>query len=247
MLTKLMLTNPEDAASVKTANTSTKSISQTEEWISLFFFLRKKASLAIIHSKKQKEKQSRTQKKQFILHCSWTCAISNVQNWTRHSRSTEGASYYVVIAVKDDSGSYAVFNEQRSSASHMTAAKVSDVNSRLPDCAGEASDAVTQYTQLTMEDASKLLRSLEAECPVIWIRSPRSRSPKSWDNIPDLADIQGKSTKMGMLLHNSNKWLISISLCAWNMLQNCPRQFAHGEEEREGGETKVGEEGRERW
>ena len=34
--------------------------------------------------------------------------------------------------VTDDSGSYAVFTEQKSSASQMTAAKVMDVTSRLP-------------------------------------------------------------------------------------------------------------------
>ena len=35
-----------------------------------------------------------------------------------------------------------------------------------------------------MVGAPKLLRLPEAECPVILIRLPRSRSPKSWDNIP---------------------------------------------------------------
>ena len=35
------------------------------------------------------------------------------------------------------------------------------------------------------EDAPKLLRLLEAECPVIWICLPHSRSQKSSDNIPD--------------------------------------------------------------
>ena len=50
-------------------------------------------------------------------------------------------------AVKDDAGSCAVFTEQSSSASHMTAAKVLEINSRLPACAGEASDAVSEYTQ----------------------------------------------------------------------------------------------------
>ena len=44
--------------------------------------------------------------------------------------------------VKDDSGSFAVFTEQGSSASQMTAAKVMDIISRLPGCAGQAADAV---------------------------------------------------------------------------------------------------------
>ena len=40
--------------------------------------------------------------------------------------------------VKDDSGSYAAFTEQRSSASQMTAAKVMDIISRLPGCDGRS-------------------------------------------------------------------------------------------------------------
>ena len=50
--------------------------------------------------------------------------------------------------VKDDSGSYAVFTEQGSSASQMTAAKIMDIISRLPGCDGQAADAVSAYTQV---------------------------------------------------------------------------------------------------
>ena len=45
--------------------------------------------------------------------------------------------------VKNDSGSSAVFTEQGSSASQMTAAKVMDIISRLPGCDGQAADAVS--------------------------------------------------------------------------------------------------------
>ena len=45
--------------------------------------------------------------------------------------------------VKDDSGACAVFTEQGSSASQKTAAKVMDVTVRLPDCDGQAADAVS--------------------------------------------------------------------------------------------------------
>ena len=61
--------------------------------------------------------------------------------------------------VKDDSGSYAVFTEQGSSASQMTAAKVMEVISRLPGNAGQAADAVSAYTQVKMEDAPKLFEN----------------------------------------------------------------------------------------
>ena len=60
----------------------------------------------------------------------------------------------------DDSGAYAVFAEQGSSASQMTAAKVMDVISRLPDCAGQAADAIPAYTQVKLEDAPKLLKKI---------------------------------------------------------------------------------------
>ena len=62
--------------------------------------------------------------------------------------------------VKDDSGSYAVFTEQGSSASQMTAAKIMDIISRLPGCDGQAADAVSAYTQVKMEDAQKLLKKI---------------------------------------------------------------------------------------
>ena len=81
--------------------------------------------------------------------------------------------------VKDDSGSSAVFTEQGSSASQMTAAKVIDVISRLPGCTEQAADAVSACTQVKMEDAPKLLKSAKSECPDTWIRLPRHKWPKS--------------------------------------------------------------------
>ena len=63
--------------------------------------------------------------------------------------------------VKDDSGSYAVLTEQGSSASRMTAAKVMDIISRLPGCAGQAADAISAYTQVKMEDAPSLIKNSE--------------------------------------------------------------------------------------
>ena len=57
----------------------------------------------------------------------------------------------------------------------MTAAKVMDIISRLPGCAGQAADAVSSYTQVKMEDAHKLLKIPKSECPDIWIRLPRHK------------------------------------------------------------------------
>ena len=77
--------------------------------------------------------------------------------------------------VKDDSESYAAITEQGSSASQMTAAKIMDIMSRLPRCAGQAADAVSTYTQIKMEDAPMLLKIPKSECPNNWIRFTRHK------------------------------------------------------------------------
>ena len=87
--------------------------------------------------------------------------------------------------VKVNSGSYAVFTEQGSAASQMTAAKIMDIISRLPGCDEQAADAVSAYTQVKMEDAHKLLKIPKSECPDIWIRLPRHKWPKSWSSMED--------------------------------------------------------------
>ena len=85
--------------------------------------------------------------------------------------------------VKDDSGNYAVFAEQRASASHMTAAKVLDVISRLLGCSGQASDAVSAYTHV--ERRTRILHPSEEDCRKIWIRLPKARRPH-WDSNVDV-------------------------------------------------------------
>ena len=85
----------------------------------------------------------------------------------------------------DDSGSYAVFTEQGSSASQMTAAKIIDIISRLPGCDGQAADAVSACSLVGMEDAHILLKLPESGCPGVWIRLPRHKWPKSWSSMED--------------------------------------------------------------
>ena len=87
--------------------------------------------------------------------------------------------------MKDDSGSYAVLTEQGSSTSQMTAAKVMDIISRLPGCAGQAADAVSAYTQVKMEVAPTLLKIPKSECPDILVRLLRHQWPKSWSSMED--------------------------------------------------------------
>ena len=85
------------------------------------------------------------------------CHLKNAELEAKHQQY-RGRIVLRGDIVKDDSGSYAVFTEQGSSASQMTAAKVMDIISRLPGCDGQAADAVSAYTQVKMEDAPKLLK-----------------------------------------------------------------------------------------
>ena len=82
---------------------------------------------------------------------------------TRREEYRESFSVLRVDRVKDDPGCYAIFTEQGSSASQMTAAKVMDIISRLPGCAGQAADAVSACTQVEMEDAPSLLKIPKSE------------------------------------------------------------------------------------
>ena len=107
--------------------------------------------------------------------------------------------------VKNDSGSCAVFTEQESSASHMTAAKVLDVIPRLPGCAGQASGAVSAYTQVKMEDAPKLLGLPETECLAMWIRPPRARKHKL-ARISDLSRYYQTITWLGEIPRGTLAW-----------------------------------------
>ena len=112
------------------------------------------------------------------------CHLKNAELETKHQKY-KGRVVLRGDIVKDDSGSYAVFTEQVSSASQMTAAKVMDIISRLPGCAGQAADAVSACTQVKMEDAPTILKIPKSECPDIGIRLPRHILPKSWSSMED--------------------------------------------------------------
>ena len=92
------------------------------------------------------------------------CHLKNAELEAKHQKY-KGRVVLRGDIVKDDSGSFAVFTEQGSSASQMTGAKIMDTISRLPGCAGQAADAVSAYTQVKMEDAPKLLKIAKSECP----------------------------------------------------------------------------------
>ena len=86
------------------------------------------------------------------------CHLKNAELEAKHQKC-KGRIVLRGENVKDDSGSRAVFTEQGSSASQMTAAKFMDIISRLPACDGQAADAVSAYTQVKIEDAHKLFKN----------------------------------------------------------------------------------------
>ena len=102
------------------------------------------------------------------------CHLKNAELEAKHQKY-KGRDVLRGDIVKDDSGSYAVFTEQGSSASQMTAAKNMDTISRLPGCDGQAADAVSASTKVKMEDAHNLLKIPKSECPDIRIRLPTTQ------------------------------------------------------------------------
>ena len=115
-------------------------------------------NLTKVRSKKEVIDEARTKgAKVHFASLMDICHWKNAELETKHQKY-KGRVVLRGDIVKDDSGSYAVFIEQGSSASQMTAAKVMDIISRLPGCAGQAADAVSAYTQVKMEDAPKLLK-----------------------------------------------------------------------------------------
>ena len=108
------------------------------------------------------------------------CHLKNAELETKHQKY-EGRIVFRVGIVTDDSGSFAVFTEQRSS--QMTAAKPTNIISRLPGRSGQAADAVSANTKVKSEDAHKLLKIPKSEGPDSWIRLPRHKWPKSWSNM----------------------------------------------------------------
>ena len=86
------------------------------------------------------------------------CHLKNAELEAKHQKY-KGRVVLRGDIVKDDTGACAVFTEQGSSASQMTAAKVMDIISRLPGCDGQAADAVSACTQVKMEDAPQIIEN----------------------------------------------------------------------------------------
>ena len=142
-------------------------------------------NLTKVRSKKEVIDEARTKgAKVHFASLMDICHLKNAELEAKHQKY-KGRIVLRGDIVKDDSGSNAVFTEQGSSASQMTAAKVMDIISRLTGCSGQAAEAVSAYTQVKMEDAPKLLKIPKSECPDMCIRLPRHKWPKSWSSMED--------------------------------------------------------------
>ena len=77
------------------------------------------------------------------------CHLKNAELEAKHQKY-KGRVVLRGDIVKDNSGSYAVFTEQGSSASQMTAAKIMDIISSLPGCDVQAAEHLDSSTTTQM-------------------------------------------------------------------------------------------------
>ena len=158
------------------------------------------------------------------------CHLKNAELEAKHQKY-KGRVVLRGDIVKDDSGSYAVFTEQGSSASQMTVPK-SWISS--PDCQVVMDKQQTQYqlyTQVKMEDAPKLLKIPKSECPDIWIRLPRHKWPKSWSRMEDPV-VPLERNLYGHLLAGllwERQFEKILLKHGWEKFPNCECLFVHRE------------------
>ena len=158
------------------------------------------------------------------------CHLKNAELEAKHQKY-KGRAVLRGDIMKDDSESHAVFTEQGSSASQMTAAKIMNIISRLPGCDGQAADAVSAYTQVKMEDSPKLLKIPKSECPDIWIRLPRHKWPKSWSSMEDpVVPLNGICSVILWQDYYEKRQFEKILLKhGWEKVPNCECLFVHRE------------------
>ena len=113
------------------------------------------------------------------------CHLKNAELEAKHQKY-KGRVVLRGDIVKDDSGSYAVFTEQGSSASQMTAAKIMDIISRLRGLRWTSSRRSICLFPSKNGRCSQIIENTKiGVCPDIWIRLPRHKSPKSWSSMED--------------------------------------------------------------
>ena len=167
-------------------------------------------NLTKVRSKKEVIDEARTSgAKVHFASLMDTCHLKNAELEAKHQKY-KGRVVLRGDIVKDDSGSYAVFTEQGSSA---------------------AADAVSAYTQVKMEDAHKLLKIPKSECPDIWIRLPRHKWLKSWSSMEDLVVLLERNLYghplTGLLWERQFEKILLKH--GWGKIQNWECLFVHRE------------------
>ena len=113
------------------------------------------------------------------------CQLKNAELEPKHQKY-KGRVVLRGDIVKDNSGSYAVFTEQGSSASQMTAAKIMDIISRLPGLRWTSSRrSIGLYPSKNGRCSQIIENSKIGVSRYIWIRLPRHKWPKSWSSMED--------------------------------------------------------------
>ena len=131
--------------------------------------------------------------------------------------------------VKDDSGSYAVFMEQGSSASQVTAAKVMDIITRLPGCAGQGPDAVSAYTQVKTEDTPNYWKFPNRNVQTFGFVY-HDKWPKSWSSMEDPVVHLERNLYGHLLAGLVGQAILEILLeYGWEKVSNWECFFVHRE------------------
>ena len=171
------------------------------------------------------------------------CHLKNAELEAKHQKY-KGRVVLRGDIVKDNSGSYAVFTEQGSSASQMTAAKIMDIISKLPGCDGQAADALSACTQVKWkmltnywkfpnrsvqtfgfvyhDTIAKIMVQYGRPSCSSWTESVRSSFGRTfmgkaiWEN-PIKAWL-GENSKLWMSLCSSWKRIILFCVCGWHTI-----------------------------
>ena len=103
--------------------------------------------------------------------------------------------------------------------------------SRLPGCDGQEADAVSACTQVKMEDAHKLLKIPQSECPDIWTRLPRHQWSKSWSSMEDPVVLVERNLHGHPLARLLWEWQFEKILLqhGWEKIPNWECLFVHRE------------------
>ena len=112
------------------------------------------------------------------------CHLKNAELEAKHQKY-KGRVVLRGDIVKDDSGAYAMFTEQGSSASQMTASKVMDVIPKITSFCKKKKNQRNINLHPHEKDAPRLLKIPRFKYPNMYIRFPRHNWPTSWANIAD--------------------------------------------------------------